>query len=128
MRRKLIKWALIGMIGMIVAFVVGSMFISPHWEVSRSLVLAAKPEEIHPYVDGLRHWARWNPWERNDPTMRMTYGSAESGVGASRSWTSEQSGNGTQTITASDPATGVSIQIEIDGWAHLSFRLERLPR
>lgn len=38
------------------------------------------------------------------------------GVGAKRSWRSEKVGNGSQTIVASDPAKGVKLLLEIEGF------------
>jgi hypothetical protein len=103
-------------LGLVVVVVGGGFLISPKWEVVRSRVIPAKPAEIHAYVGDFAKWPVWSPFEKEDPEMVITVGEKTTGVGAKRSWKSDKAGNGTQTITASDPETGASFLLEMEGW------------
>lgn len=98
-----------------VIFVGGSYLLDPHVEVSRSVVIDAPPEAIHPWIDDLRRWPQWWPFDADDPTREYKLGPITSGVGATRSWTSEETVSGTQTITESDPAHGVVLELSLEG-------------
>jgi hypothetical protein len=111
---KIVAWV-VG--GLLVVFFGGGLLLSPKWEVTRSRVIAAKPEAIHAYVGDLAKWSAWSPFEKEDPAMVVEYGQPSSGVGAKRSWRSEKMGNGSQTIVASDEAKGTTYSLEIEGFA-----------
>jgi ribosome-associated toxin RatA of RatAB toxin-antitoxin module len=72
------------------------------FHVERSIEIDASPEVVFDRVNSLRQWDGWSPWIAKDPTIENTYTGPEAGVGARVAWTSEKSGNGTQTITLSE--------------------------
>ena len=99
-----------------VVFVVGGLMLPRAFEISRSIVVNAPPEKIHPHVDSFAKWREWSPFDTEDPNIVWGPVTQDSGVGARRSWKSKKMGNGEQWITASDPKKGVSMKLSpIDG-------------
>ncbi|MGB6181781.1 MAG: SRPBCC family protein [Rhodococcus sp. (in: high G+C Gram-positive bacteria)] len=71
--------------------------------IERSTTIAAPARVVHGYLDDLRQWPLWSPWEGNDPDLKRTYSGATSGVGASYQWSgNRKAGAGSMTITESD--------------------------
>lgn len=76
----------------------------PEFTVSRSIQIAADPATVHPWLDDLRAWRRWSPWEDVDPGLRRSYTGPERGPGARYSWVgNRKAGKGTMEVTASTP-------------------------
>jgi carbon monoxide dehydrogenase subunit G len=119
-------------LGIALAVVVGLFFaigfmLPSAWEVSRSRRIAATPEEIHAFVGDLARWPAWSPFDDEYPDMVMTVSADTTSVGAQRSWTSESMGSGTQTITATDPATGFEFRLHMEGMQPLYGRIAYEP-
>ena len=105
--------------GVLVVFFAGGMLLPRAFKVSRSIVIAATPETIHPFVDSFRNWPRWSSFDTADPDIRFDLGEPSSGVGAKRSWKGRVMGDGSQWIVASDPRTGVSMKLDMTHMEHL---------
>jgi carbon monoxide dehydrogenase subunit G len=114
--KKVLRVAAWVVAGLLVVVFGGGLLLSPKWEVARSRVIAAPPESIHAYVGDLEKWPVWSPFEKEDPAIVIECWQPSAGVGAKRSWRSEKVGNGSQTITASDPAKGLTIRLDIEGF------------
>jgi hypothetical protein len=93
----------------ILAAIVG-FFLPSTFEVERSLVIEASPERIHQFTGDLTRWPEWVGWLQDDPDLAITLGPLTSGTGAGMSWASE-GGEGSLTITRSDPAWGVAYDL-----------------
>src|SRR5207247_10632717 len=75
------------------------------YSVTRSVAIAAPPDAVFPHVNELKKWAVWNPWEKIDPAMKLTYEGPASGVGASYAWVgNSKAGEGRMTISWSRSA------------------------
>jgi hypothetical protein len=110
---------------LVVVFLVGGMCLPREFKVSRSVVIAAAPETIHPYLDDLSKWPRWSPFDTEDPSIVWEPGGGPvAGVGAKRSWKSRKMGDGSQWITASDPRKGVSMKLAMAGGSFEPFDIE----
>ena len=59
------------------------------FQVSRSASIAAAPEKIYPLIDNFKRFNEWNPFAKQDPTIKFVYSGPEDGVGAANSWTSD---------------------------------------
>ena len=70
------------------------------YNLDRSIVIKAPVAVVFENVNNLKKNEAWSPWMAEDPTMKVTYNDIAAGVGASSSWTSEDSGEGSQTIAA----------------------------
>lgn len=83
------------------------------FRIERSAVVAAPPEVVYGHVNMLQRWQGWSPWEGMDPNLKRTYAGPATGVGASYTWAgNDKVGEGSMTITASDPARKVVIKLE----------------
>jgi carbon monoxide dehydrogenase subunit G len=100
--------------GLVVVYFVGGYLLPREFKVSRSIVIAAPPERVHAFVDDFRKWPLWSPFDTEDPGIVWGEMPQASGVGAKRSWKSKKMGNGWQSITRSDPKTGVAMKLGMD--------------
>jgi uncharacterized protein YndB with AHSA1/START domain len=78
--------------------------------IQRTTTIHAPPEKVFAFVDDFRNWPKWNPQDRDDPTLTRTYRGAPSGTGAMSDWNGKgESGEGTMTIAESVPYSKISV-------------------
>lgn len=105
----------------ILALVVISQFLPGTYRVERSAVIAAKPEDIFPWINELRKWPEWSPWTTaKDPTIVYAYEGPEAGVGAISKWDSKKWGKGMMKLVESDPTQGVKWDLDIENGKFVS--------
>ena len=81
--------------------------------VARSAIMSAPPQVVFAQVDDLRKWEGWNPWQKVDPAMKLTFAGPPTGPGASYSWAGNKDvGEGRLTITERRPNDLVRIKLE----------------
>lgn len=102
------KKILLGALGVILIAVAGILVaaaLQPStYQLERHLDLAATPEEITPFLTDLRKWSLWNPWDRIDPNLQLTYSEPSSGVGAHYEWVgNDDVGSGRMDIRSIEP-------------------------
>jgi hypothetical protein len=98
----------------IALFVTIGLFLPSEWKVERSIVINASPAEVHKYVDDLKLWQAWTPWNTTvDETLQLTYGERSSGTGASQTWSGEGLGQGEIHFESSDPEKGVVYRLKL---------------
>lgn len=78
-------------------------------------MINAPVEVVFPQVAIYKNWEAWSPWLLKDPTIKTTYAGPEGQVGASQSWTSKQSGTGTQTTTKLEVNPRIETHLEFGG-------------
>ena len=109
----MLKKILIGLV-VIIVILVGIGFALPtEYEVSRHIVIDAKPSKIHDHVGDLRRWEDWMVWRDEDPTIETTFGKKTTGVGARQTWTGKD-GEGEIVFTSSDSKRGVEYDMSMD--------------
>lgn len=86
---------------------------------SRSMVINAKPSEVYSHVVDFREWQAWSPWAAKDSTMVTTV-EGEPGALGKMSWTSEQSGSGSQKCTEAIPYSSIKTELVFDSWGGVS--------
>jgi hypothetical protein len=97
----------------LVVIVLGIGAILPKdFRVERSIDIDAPPELVFDRVNSLRAWDAWSPWIARDPSIENTFAGPEAGVGATVTWTSDESGDGTQTITLSKRPTRIETRLD----------------
>jgi hypothetical protein len=97
-----------------VVFFVGGMMLPRYFRISRSIVIAAPSERVHPFVDDFAKWPLWSPFDTEDPSIVWGEMNQSAGVGAKRSWKSKRMGDGWQSIERSDARTGVAMKLGMD--------------
>ena len=88
------------------------LFLPKDYHIERSVEISAPPALVFDQVNTLRNWDAWSPWLAEDPTIKNTYSGPESGVGAKVAWTSEDSGEGSQTITLSERPKRIETRLD----------------
>ncbi|MEQ9620309.1 MAG: SRPBCC family protein [Deltaproteobacteria bacterium] len=111
---KIVKVLIAAIVVLIVAIAAVGLLLPSSYQVERSIVIDAAPEEVHEYVGNLKKWDDWGPWKEEDPSMVVSLGEKTSGVGASQSWVGD-SGTGALTITESSPSEGIRYDLLFDG-------------
>ena len=111
------KWIkrIFGTLVVLIVALIGVAFLLPnHVEVSRSIQIAAPPEQIYPYVSNFKKFNEWSPWAKHDPETQYTFEGPEQGAGHKMTWKSDhpQVGSGSQEITAAD--TNRSVDVALD--------------
>ncbi len=109
---KILGFVLVGLLAL--ALIIGA-FQPTHFEFESSAEIDASKEVVFSKIDNIRSWEEWGPWKAEDPTMAVVYGETTTGLGASYSWTSENSGDGSMTITESTPPTWQKAALVFDG-------------
>lgn len=105
---RIVKNILIALIVLIVVLAGIGFMLPSAYKVERSVTIAAPADVVFDQVNDLKKNEAWSPWMKNDPSLQITYSGPEAGKGATSSWTSKKSGNGSQTITESVPGKSIN--------------------
>jgi uncharacterized protein YndB with AHSA1/START domain len=82
----------------------GSFLVPDSYEVSRSIVVKAKPDQVFSLLNNPTQWEKWNVWNKDyDPTMIRLYGGPMAGKGASQQWNGDKVGMVQMHFTESTP-------------------------
>ena len=99
------------------------------FRVERSAVINAPPEKIFPYINELRRWDAWSPYEKKDPNMKRSFSGPPSGKGAAYAWEGNKNvGSGRMEITDAVPSSKIGIKLDflkpIEGHNTAEFTLQ----
>jgi polyketide cyclase/dehydrase/lipid transport protein len=109
LKKILIAFATV--VGLVLAI---GLVLPSKYRVERSTVLQAPPEALYRHVASLQRWQEWAPWNvKRYPGSQWTFGGPAEGVGAVRSWSGEDVGQGTLSLTEADPKTGVAYEVSV---------------
>lgn len=116
---KFIKFILIFALVAVVLLSLVAQLLPSSFHMERNIIIRAGSEKIHPFVNDLRKWPEWTVWNTTaDPTVIYTYEGPQEGVGAISKWDGKKLGDGMMTITESDVAKGVKIDLSFDKGRH----------
>jgi len=97
-----------------------SLALPSSYKVRRALTIKGKPDAVFILVNTLKQWPEWSAWTvARFPDMQLAYSGPESGPGATYSWTGKSSGDGTLKITSSDPAQGITYDLDFEHGKYL---------
>jgi hypothetical protein len=83
------------------------------FRVQRTASIKAPPEKILALIDDFHRWDAWSPWEKKDPAMKRTFGTATSGQGAVYAWDGNKDvGQGRMEIADSAPPSRIAIKLD----------------
>ncbi|NJM93762.1 MAG: SRPBCC family protein [Cytophagales bacterium] len=90
---------------LIAGLLVGGLFLPDEYYVEQSIRIKAPKDAVFSQVNNMRKWVEWSPMRAQDPHVRLSFGGASSGIGASMAWESEVKtlGSGSVTIIESKP-------------------------
>lgn len=112
---KALKIILIIVLVLFGAYCIWMATLPSEYHVERSITVNAPREEVYAEVADFQNWEAWSPWKQMDSTMTFKYGAQTSGTGATYTWTSESSGNGSQKFTAVYPSDSLKTEINFEG-------------
>ena len=114
---KILKKILIVLVVLIAIAGIAGMFMPAKLAVERSVVINANEQNIFDQVNTLKNWEKWSPWQKMDPTTKMTYFGPSSGVGAGYEWASknENTGSGSLTISECTPYSLIKVDLDFKG-------------
>ena len=76
--------------------------------LSRSIEVAASPDDVAPYATDMKLWNEWSPWADIDPNVKQTFSDPPSGKGAWYTWEgNDEVGKGKMTLAVADPGKAV---------------------
>jgi hypothetical protein len=104
-----------------VALVLAVGFVLPStYRVERSTTIRAPAEAVYAQVAHLARWQDWSPWNAGKyPGNQWMFGGPAVGVGSVRSWSGEDVGTGTLSLTEADPKTGVAYDMSLEDGRYL---------
>lgn len=80
--------------------------------IERSATMSAPPSVVYGMIQDFHAWARWSPWARLDPNMKLTIG-GPAGLGSTYAWEgNDEVGAGRMTIAELKPDEAVGIALE----------------
>jgi uncharacterized protein YndB with AHSA1/START domain len=97
--------------------VVGVLFLAAtkpdSFQVKRSTVVKAPPENVFALINDFKAWSAWSPWEKKDPAMKRSFGTVTSGKGATYGWDGDKNvGQGSMEITESTPSSRIVLKLD----------------
>lgn len=108
---KFIKWLVIILVVLVLAFVVVGLMLPSKYEVVRSVTINAPQEKVHAVIGDLNQWPKWANWWRTYPGMTQTMSGNGTDVGSKMTWTEPSIGNGAMEVLKNDPATGFYTEV-----------------
>lgn len=125
---RILVRVVLGLVALLVVLVGVGFFLPRDWSVEQSITVQAPPERILPFLETPTEWASWTVWTKERfPDMETHFSGPKRGKGATWSWKGESSGNGTMTITGSDPAKGITFDLKFEDFPGVqgAIRLEK---
>lgn len=109
----MLKFILMGLAVIVVVLAVVVAMQPAEFRVARSTTMSAPAPAVFAQVNDLHEWETWNPWQKKDPAMKLTFAGPSAGPGASYSWAgNNEVGEGRLTITETHPSDLVRIKLE----------------
>lgn len=110
---------IIGLIFLLfIGLMIGGYFMSPSLTVERQIYVQAAADDVFPYLDDLELSSQWSPFTASRPDMRLVYGDAVDGVGASVMWRDsdgQDAAISSQEIISSQPPEFVQAALLLGG-------------
>lgn len=82
------------------------------FRVQRTATIAAPAGVVYAQLDDLHRWGAWNPFEKSDPSTRLTFSGPARGVGSSYHFVAGKMGEGRMTIAELAPNERVAVTAE----------------
>jgi hypothetical protein len=105
---------LVALVGIMAAVAIG---LPAHVTVARSVVINAPESAVFPYLNEMRRFEDWSPWQQRDPKLDLTFSGPAQGKGAQVDWTSDvrSIGTGSMEITESEPNRNIDLVVDFNG-------------
>ncbi len=113
---KIAKRVLLSVLGIYLIALAAGFLLPKETIVSRNIVVDAPQALVFELVSNHKDFARWSPWAKKDPSMKVELSGPEKGVGSKQSWSSKhpQVGTGESVYTEYEPYTRARTQMTFD--------------
>jgi len=109
----MVKKILLGFVAAIALLLLFALTRPETFRVERSIGVKADPAKIYAVLNDFHAFGAWSPWEKLDPTMKVTYSGAASGQGAVYAWQGNDAvGAGRMEILQTVPGQRVVIKLD----------------
>jgi uncharacterized protein YndB with AHSA1/START domain len=95
----MIKTLLLVVVAIIATILVFASTKPDSFAVTRSATISASPDKVFGLITDFKAFNTWNAWVRKEPSVKLSYSGAASGVGAAYTWVGDKSGEGGMEIT-----------------------------
>lgn len=113
---KVILFSIVAVVGLLLIAVICGCFMPTQWQAVATKHIDASPAAVHAFLDDTHTWSEWTPWDKaKDPSVTYATSGSPHGVGAVFTWNGEKVGQGTLTLTKSDPSVGVAYDLVLRG-------------
>ncbi len=112
---RLLKIIGLSLAAIVLLIAIVGLFLPSTVSLERSIVINASAENTFEQVNTLKKWEQWNPFLKMDPQTKISYNDIPAGLGATYTWASEKTGEGTMTILNSTPFSSIKFQLEFKG-------------
>ncbi|MDH3637817.1 MAG: SRPBCC family protein [Gammaproteobacteria bacterium] len=124
---KIVKRLLVVLSVLAILIIAIGVFLPDRAHVERSIIIAASPDKVFPFINNFREFNKWSPWFARDPAMKIVFEGPETGVGSKMSWRSQHAeiGAGSQELITSEPNSRVRTHLDFgrQGTATAEFKL-----
>jgi hypothetical protein len=98
-----------------ILLLVAAFLLPSKYRVTRTVAMKATADAIFAQVNMLKTWPEWTAWTKaRYPDMRISFSGPEAGVGATYNWDGKSTGQGTLTITKSEPGRGIGYDMAFE--------------
>ncbi|MBX3101469.1 MAG: SRPBCC family protein [Bacteroidetes bacterium] len=129
---KILKYTLLGLLGLIVALLLLALIVKSDYSMERSVEINKPRSDVFAYLKMLRNHEQFTVWPKMDPDIKTSYKGTDGTVGAVYYWEGPKMGKGEQEITqiAEDKRIDYALRfkepMEADDTAY--FLLEDSPK
>src|SRR3954468_10394147 len=105
---KILKNVLIALGVILVIGAIGTYFLPSHYQISNSIEINKPVDVVYAQVADYNNWKAWGPWIEMEPDAKITLAGNPAEVGHSMSWDGKKLGEGSMTIAAVNPHSGIA--------------------
>jgi Polyketide cyclase / dehydrase and lipid transport len=100
----LLRKILLGLATLLVVLVAIIIVQPSEYRVSRTLTMAAPPQDVFAQLNDFHRWEAWSPWAKLDPKAKVSFDGPAAGKGAVFAWSGNSKvGEGRMTLVESTP-------------------------
>ncbi|MEH2512139.1 hypothetical protein V1291_003493 [Nitrobacteraceae bacterium AZCC 1564] len=100
----MLRKILFGLVALVVVLITVIIIQPSEYRVSRTLTMAAPPQDIFAQLNDFHRWEAWSPWAKLDPKAKVSFEGPAAGKGAIFAWSGNSKvGEGRMTLVESTP-------------------------
>jgi uncharacterized protein YndB with AHSA1/START domain len=127
--KRLVKWLLVAVLLLAVAFFAGAYVLPGEISAQRSIDIAAPPDRIFAVVGDLRRGKEFSPWAEIDPNTQYDFDKSEPGIGQTMRWhsTHQEVGTGSMIVTEYEPDHHMASALDLGDMGRATTSFDLVP-